>query len=290
MNQVTLNIGGLAVLLQGGASVARAMQLPGMTVFRCDDESPQLTIELDVPQQMDDCSVLHRFDVLDGTQECIFGIDADGVYHYSFSGGGTVSINPHEKGIAHCTSMDMMDKLRFALWLSYNMTAASFGRLAIHSSTVVCNGRAVLCLGESGTGKSTHTQLWLKHIEGTHLLNDDSPIISVANCDTDGCARVYGSPWSGKTDCYLQENYPIAALLRLEQRPENTIRRLSAFEAFAALQPSCPPALGHDEGLLDIEVDIIGQVISTTPVFKIGCLPDAAAAHLSHDSIFDPNL
>jgi len=283
-----LSIGGLSVLLRGGDSVAKATMLPGMSVFRSHDAVSQLIFELDAPQPIGDCRPLHRFDVFDGTQQCTFGIDADGVYRYTFSGGGAVVIDKRQKGVARCTTMDTMDKLRFSLWLSYSMTAASFGRLAIHTSTVVCDGRAVLCLGESGTGKSTHTRLWLKNVEHTHLLNDDSPIVSVADCPTDGCARVYGSPWSGKTHCYLQESYPIAALLRLEQRPSNSIRRLSTFEAFGALQPSCPPALGYDETMLDIEVDFIGQVISTTPVYKMGCLPDDDAARMSHNAIFNP--
>ena len=31
--------------------------------------------------------------------------------------------------------------------------------------------------GKSGTGKSTHSGLWLKHIPGCELLNDDNPIV-----------------------------------------------------------------------------------------------------------------
>ena len=37
--------------------------------------------------------------------------------------------------------------------------------VAIHTSTIVCRGKAVLFLGESGTGKSTHTRLWRENIE-----------------------------------------------------------------------------------------------------------------------------
>lgn len=78
----------------------------------------------------------------------------------------------------------------------------------------------------------------------------------------------------------------MAALLRLEQRKENTICPLRVLEAFAALQPSCPPLLAHDERLTDMMVDFISNVIERTAVFRMGCLPDAAAARLSHDTIF----
>lgn len=48
--------------------------------------------------------------------------------------------------------------MRFGLWIMFGI-AISPEAIAIHSSTIECEGRAVLFLGESGTGKSTHTRL-----------------------------------------------------------------------------------------------------------------------------------
>ena len=84
--------------------------------------------------------------------------------------------------------------LRFGLWMSFGI-AHNPHSIAIHSSVIVHSGRAVLFLGESGTGKSTHTRLWREHIPGAQLLNDDSPIVRVV----EGVPTVFGSPWSGKT-------------------------------------------------------------------------------------------
>ena len=84
--------------------------------------------------------------------------------------------------------------MRFGLWIMFGI-AISPEAIAIHSSTIECEGRAVLFLGESGTGKSTHTRLWQEHIPGARLLNDDSPIIRMYQ----GQATAFGSPWSGKT-------------------------------------------------------------------------------------------
>ena len=52
--------------------------------------------------------------------------------------------------------------MRFGLWIMFGI-AISPEAIAIHSSTIECEGRAVLFLGESGTGKSTHTRLWQRH-------------------------------------------------------------------------------------------------------------------------------
>lgn len=275
------NIGGLGVRLTGGDDMRFLPLMPGMSEFECDG-CDGITVELDVPLVPVRCRLLHSFDILDGTRECRFGIDADGVYHYAFGNDRLrLCYNPREPEVVRCTTMGELSHLRYALWTAYGMAALHHGAVPVHSSVVACDGRAVMCLGESGTGKSTHTRLWLENIEGCHLLNDDSPILRI---EEDG-VWVYGSPWSGKTHCYRQERYPVAALLRLEQRPANSIRRLPTLEAFAALQPSCPPCFARDERYMDALVRYVSGVIERVPVYRMGCLPDAAAALMSHNTI-----
>lgn len=172
--------------------------------------------------------------------------------------------------------------LRFALWMAVSMLSASSKMVLIHSSVIVHQNKAVLFLGESGTGKSTHTRLWLKHIPDAHLLNDDSPILAVEN----GVPVVYGSPWSGKTHCYHQLRFPLAAAVRLSQAPYNRISRLNVVGAFSAIHPSCPPALAQDDKYQDMVVDMLSEVLAAVPVFHLECLPDEAAAWTSHDAIF----
>lgn len=171
--------------------------------------------------------------------------------------------------------------LRFACWMAYGVATVPFKTVAIHTSTIVCEGKAVLFLGESGTGKSTHTRLWREHIEGAFLLNDDSPIIRII----DGKPWVYGSPWSGKTPCYKNESYPLAACVRLSQAPYNQIKKLSIAQGYGALHPSCPPNFAYSDELYDYISDFLGSLLSAVPVYHLACLPDAAAARLSHDTI-----
>ncbi|MDR3219757.1 MAG: hypothetical protein LBU22_12425 [Dysgonamonadaceae bacterium] len=170
--------------------------------------------------------------------------------------------------------------LRFALWLAFGVAALHRKTVAVHASTVMYGGKSVLFLGESGTGKSTHTGLWLKHIPGTELLNDDSPFINVSEG-----IRVYGSPWSGKTPCYKPVQTPIAAIVRLRQAASNTIRRLNGLESIGALLPSCPPEFACDPELSGYLYDILSVVLQQTPVYSLACLPDAAAAELVFDTL-----
>ena len=144
---------------------------------------------------------------------------------------------------------------------------------------------AVMFLGESGTGKSTHTRLWRENIDGAFLLNDDSPLI---RC-TDGIPTAYGSAWSGKTPCYINRSYPIRAIVRLSQAPHNRIRRLGTIQALGALLPSCPPAFAYDGRLQDNICDTLSAVLAKTEVYHLECLPDADAARLVCSTLFGEN-
>lgn len=282
-NPQQLTIGGLDLLLDGGETLQHALTLPGMDVFRSTHvPAAPVFIHLDDLIALPSCRWLHHYALADWQEEARFGIDSEGIYYHTLGGDAVLRYDSRHPDEVYCSSIAHPDILRFALWTAYCMAGLRRGIVPVHASTIVCQKRAVLCLGESGTGKSTHTSLWCKHIEGAYLLNDDSPILSIA----DGTICVYGSPWSGKTPCYKQERHPVAALQRIEQAPHNTIHRLSALEAFAALQPSCPPSLAHDERCMDLLVNFISEVIKQTPVYRLQCLPDKAAALLSHGTIF----
>lgn len=171
---------------------------------------------------------------------------------------------------------------RFAMWIGVGLMFAPYGIVAIHSSCIVYRDQAVLFLGESGTGKSTHTRLWCENIEGTFLLNDDSPFLRIE----DGKVRAYGSPWSGKTPCYKQERYELKGCVRLSQAPYNKIDRLSFLSAYGAIHPSCPPVFAYDEMLYDHISNFIGDLLSSVPFFHLQCLPDKEASLLSFKTIF----
>lgn len=169
--------------------------------------------------------------------------------------------------------------LKYALWVAYGMRGLRHGRVLLHSSAIACEGKAHLFLGESGTGKSTHTRLWARHIAGSSLLNDDSPALA---CEGDKIL-VYGSPWSGKTDCYRTEAFPLGSLTRLHQSPRNEIARLGVARAYAALHPSLPPLFCYDPRLSEYLETIEDKVISNIQVCAMGCLPDEEAARMAHD-------
>lgn len=170
-----------------------------------------------------------------------------------------------------------------SLMLLYAFATARLGALEMHASVVVKEGKGFLFLGRSGTGKSTHSRLWLKYIPGTELLNDDNPILRLM---PDSRARVYGSPWSGKTPCYKQQSAEVGAVVRLSQAPQNQIRRLELVNAYASLMASAS-SFRPFRDLADGWHCTLEGLASTVPCYHLDCLPDQAAAELCFDTVYE---
>lgn len=260
-----------------------------------DNARPDLLLEVSGADSLmcegADFRELNTFEFPDADADCRFGRDA---------GGYTLIMTPRNCDAparfrkchdSVCATTDIQADhnpalFRFGLWTMFNLAALPRRTVAVHTSVIIYNGGAVLFLGESGTGKSTHTRLWREYIEGAALLNDDSPIVRIPAGG--GPAEACGSPWSGKTPCYINRQLPIRGIVRLSQAPHNKIRRLRPIEAIGALLPSCPPLFLRDERLQDAMCSLVSQVVSKVPVYHLECLPDKAAAELSFSTIFGP--
>lgn len=165
------------------------------------------------------------------------------------------------------------------------MVAFAFGAihhkvLLFHASAVQYNGTAALFLGKSGTGKSTHAGLWMEYIQNSTMLNDDNPAVRIEPQNH----RVYGTPWSGKMNCFRQCNFPLRSIIRLQQAPQNKLETLTPVKALAAILPSC--SVMHWETSDYHKVyDLITDLITDTGVFTLNCLPNREAAEMAAETL-----
>lgn len=170
--------------------------------------------------------------------------------------------------------------LNNALMMMYAFSAADKQTVLMHASVIRKDGRGYLCLGVSGTGKSTHTSNWLKYIPDTDLMNDDNPVVRVV----DGVATVFGSPWSGKTPCYRNVEAPIGGFLQLKQAPFNKIRRQTVIESFASLLPSCS-VMKWDRRDYIGACDTVQALIERVPTYFMENLPNEEAVQISYKTM-----
>lgn len=153
-----------------------------------------------------------------------------------------------------------------------------FQGMMLHSSAVVVDGRAYLFSANSGTGKSTHTQLWLKQFgDRAYILNDDKPALRLI----DGVWYACGTPWSGKYDISVPACVPLAGIAILDRGEENRIERYSGSKAlFALLEQMLRP---QDQRMKLLE--LMDRLVSQVPVWKLYCNMDPEAALVSFNAM-----
>lgn len=166
------------------------------------------------------------------------------------------------------------------LRIAYSQAILYHDAVAVHASAVYYDGYAYLFMGKSGTGKSTHASLWMKHISGSALLNDDNPTLRL----TENGIRAYGTPWSGKTPCYKPLSFPVGGIVRLQQAPYNRFHRRECIDAFVALYPGCS-FLHRDSVMQNRVCDTLVRIVQAVPVGILECLPDEKAALLCRQAL-----
>lgn len=155
-----------------------------------------------------------------------------------------------------------------------------FDGLMIHASAVVVDGKAYLFSAPCGTGKSTHTKLWLKVFgDRAMILNDDKPALR----QEDGVWYAYGTPWSGKYDLNRNIRVPLAGIAMLERAQTNSIEPFGGSKAvFALLEQTARPAGADARGKL---LEMLDRLLRTVPVWKLRCNMEENAVQVSYEAM-----
>lgn len=95
------------------------------------------------------------------------------------------------------------------------------GMYAIHSASILYRGQAWLFSGVSGTGKSTHTNLW-QRLYGTEILNGDLNLLAFEG----GRPVIRGIPWCGTSGIFSKDTLPLGGIILLKQAPTDSIVEL----------------------------------------------------------------
>lgn len=169
------------------------------------------------------------------------------------------------------------------LGAEYYSALVHFNGMMLHSSCVVYDGKAYLFSAASGTGKSTHTQLWLKRFPGSFILNDDKPAIRI----TEDGIFAYGTPFSGKTDLNVNTGVPIGGICVLQRGETNHIEKITVEEAlFNILNQTVRP---YNEEEMDKLLKTLDKVIENVPVYRLSCNMELEAAEVAYNGMKGKN-
>ena len=168
----------------------------------------------------------------------------------------------------------------------YLMTGSSFynqllnyGGMILHSSAVVRDGKAYLFTAACGTGKSTHTHLWLEQFPDAFILNDDKPALRLEN----GKFYAYGTPWSGKTAQNRNVRVELGGICVLRRGSENKIEPCLGHTALhAILEQTVRP---RDLTRMGKLLELLDKLLQMVPIWRLECNMDPEAALVSYNAM-----
>lgn len=172
----------------------------------------------------------------------------------------------------------------YFMMLAFIYSSSYCDTVLVHASSIQYGDSGVAFLGQSGIGKSTHSRLWMEHIEGTELLNDDQPAVRII----DGINYLYGTPWSGKTPCYKNKRTQLNTLFFMEQAKDNELIQLSPFEALRLLLSSCS-MIQEERDTFNCIVKTLVSIAENIPIYKLKNRPEKEAVELAYNNSLNKN-
>ncbi len=151
------------------------------------------------------------------------------------------------------------------LYRSICMQLPKFNRMLMHCSILEYDGRGYAFLGKSGTGKSTHTKLWLETLSPTRIINGDKPILEYK----EGEFIAYGTPWMGKERWGTKAAIPLKGLCFLEQAKENSLQKLTPAEAASRLFLQI--LIPAEEENASATLELADKLVTEVPAYLLKC-------------------
>lgn len=156
----------------------------------------------------------------------------------------------------------------------------NFDGVFLHASAVVYNDRAYLFSAPCGTGKSTHTSLWLELLgDKAYILNDDKPAVRVLS---DGI-YAYGTPFSGKHDISVPRAVKLGGICFISRGEEDKVSLMESREAVFKMYHASLRRI--DEQQLDKELEILQKIAVNIPIYKMECTPTLNAARVAIEAM-----
>lgn len=131
----------------------------------------------------------------------------------------------------------------------------------LHAACVAKNGKAFVFTGPSGAGKSTKASKWVEELQA-NWISGDRPAINIHE------KLVYGVPWDGKEQIFVNKEYPLQCILEVRKATRTRLRKLSQKQVYELMVHQLMIPL-WDIFLTKKSFEIIKQIAETVPVYRL---------------------
>lgn len=178
--------------------------------------------------------------------------------------------------------------------LSYLESIATYRKIAewlplndafvLHSACFDVDGVGVAFAAHSGTGKTTHMNLWQKYLgEKMVVVNGDKPIVRFFE-DEPEQPYAYGTPWNGKEHLGCNMRTPLKHICFIERSETNYVEKVQKQDIIDRIMnqvymPKAPQAMMKTMTLID-------RLLSCCDLWIIHCNMEPKAAEIAYNTIF----
>ena len=150
----------------------------------------------------------------------------------------------------------------------------------MHAACIEMDGEVYVFCAKSGTGKTTHLNLWQQaYGEKVHIINGDKPIIRKINNEF----IVYGTPWCGKEGYNINTSAPLKAICFIERGAENVIKRIQPSDVMKKLAHQIIMPVNPAE--MAVYLDMMDILVNHTPFYILSCNMNIEAAYISYNGM-----
>lgn len=140
----------------------------------------------------------------------------------------------------------------------------------LHGSLIVLNNKRILCMGASGVGKTTLSNLACE--AGATCLTEEDPFLS----RYEDSVMAHASPWPGMKGPVAPFSGTLDAVYFLRHAPQNRLSLLDFKEKFTRLL-SNSRTFNWLPQTIPGSIDLLSHVASTIPAYDFGFVPDRTA-------------
>ena len=155
----------------------------------------------------------------------------------------------------------------------------------LHSACFDVEGTGVAFAAHSGTGKTTHMNLWQKHLgDKMVVVNGDKPIVRFFD-DEPETPYAYGTPWNGKEKLGCNMRTKLQHICFIERSETNYVEPMNKQDVIDRIfnqvyMPKDPVAVVNTMQLID-------RLLSCCKLWTIHCNMEDDAAKIAYNSIFN---
>ena len=155
----------------------------------------------------------------------------------------------------------------------------------LHSATFDVDGVGVAFAAHSGTGKTTHMNLWQQLLgDRMTIVNGDKPIVRFFDEEPD-TPYAYGTPWNGKERLGCNMRTPLKHVCFIERSETNYVEKVQKQDVINRIfnqvyMPKDPIAIMNTMKLID-------RLLDCCNLWIIHCNTEPEAAEVAYNAIIN---